>query len=272
MVSRFIFSLVLLAFAFLTGCKNLERDNPLDPENEKSLTYSAVLVEAFVNTAHPSPYNRWALESLRNLQEKYYADFIVCEYHRDLQVDTTVYDDPYNTPDNQTVFQLLQDRYVSQHNDVPRGVPDVYLNGAQYRFSGTYNAQSLRQQVEPLFLQQISQENYFALQPEITFINDTTLQVKCLVAGLGMHVVEQKRLRVIFLKKEWDKAWGLHLNVVTKLVWPGIPVPDIKKGAYKTVDAGRFHFKDLPDRVVVALVSDDELTVYQTRYTDVGKQ
>ncbi len=271
MVSRFIFSLVLLAVVFLTGCKDLERDNLLDPKNENSHTRTVVLVEAFVNVAHPSPYNRWALESLRSLQEKYYADFIVCEYHRDLQVDTTTYDDPYNTPDNQTVFQLLQDRYVSRHSDVPRGVPDVYLNGTEHRFSGAYDAQSLWQQIEPVFLEQISQENYFALQPEITFINDTTLQVKCLVAGLGMHVVEQKRLRVIFLKREWDNAWGLHLNVVTKLVWPGIAVPDIKKGAYKTVDIGQFHFKEIPDKVVVALVSDDELTVYQTSSLDVNR-
>ncbi len=266
MVSRSVFKILVLLL-LLWGCKDLPRDNLFDPQNPNSYTVSRVLVEAFVNVAHPSPYNGWALQSLHQLQDKYRSSFILCEYHRDIQADTATYDDPYNTEDNQTLFQLLQDRYVNVQQNIPRVVPDVYLNGAQERFSGAYDAQSLKEQIEPVFLQ-LRTENYFKLEPVIEGVDDSTISLKCRIAGLGRHAVQNKRLRIIFIKRQWDQKLKLNLNVVVKLVWPGISVPEIKKGKYKTLKAGTFRFQVMPDAVVLALVSEDELTVYQAIYTD----
>ncbi len=266
---RFVFKTVVFLFLLivLESCKDLPRDNLFDPQNPNSFTNTRVLVEAFVNTAHPSPYNTWALQSLHALQQKYPHEFILCEYHRDIQTDTATYDDPYNTGDNQIVFKLLQDRYVSRHSNVPRVMPDVYLNGATHRFVGAYNSWSMQEQIEPVFFQ-LRTKNYFKLEPVIKKIDRTTLSLKCRVAGLGKQTVRDKRLRVIFLKEHWDQTLSLNLSVVSKLVWPSVSVPEIKNGSYKTVDLGRFNFKNWPDRVVVALVSTDESKVFQSVYTD----
>jgi len=258
--------LPLLLLAGLMGCSDLPRDNVLDPKNPDSYSNSNVLVEAFVNLANPAPYNRWALESLTRLKQTCGAPLIVCEYHRDILVDTMVYDDPYNADDTQYIFQFLQDRYVAQNQNVGRVVPDVYVNGALHRFVGAYAPNSLKEQIEPLVLELLAEHNGYLLEPDVRLVNDSTLQVRCRIAGLGDRAVPGSRLRIVFLKRFF--AGDLELHSAIRLVWPGITVKEISKGNYRTLDAGDFSFADLPDGIVFALTTEDELTVLQATYFD----
>ena len=54
MVYRYIFSLV---FLFVISCSEIDRDNILDPKNPSSKRDKVLLLEAFVNTENPAPYN-----------------------------------------------------------------------------------------------------------------------------------------------------------------------------------------------------------------------
>ncbi len=257
---------LLLLLVGLMGCNDLPRDNVLDPKNPDSYSASYVLVEAFVNLANPAPYNKWALESLARLKQTYGASLIVCEYHRDILADTIVYDDPYNVNDTQYIFQFLQDRYVAQNQTVGRAVPDVYVNGALHRFVGAYDPNSLKEQIEPLVLQILSEHNGYLLEPDVRLINDSTLNVRCRIAGLGNRSVPDSRLRIVFLKHFF--IGDLELHSAIKLVWPGITVKKIGEGSYRTLDAGDFSFANLPDGIVFALTTEDELTVLQATYFD----
>ena len=85
--SLYIFSHILLIGTFAAGCKDIERDNILDPKNPNSFRPHVVTVEAFVNTSPELPYNYndIMLEALEQLKTIYAAKIIVSHYHRDVQ-------------------------------------------------------------------------------------------------------------------------------------------------------------------------------------------
>ncbi|NOX89254.1 MAG: hypothetical protein GXO77_09510 [Calditrichaeota bacterium] len=260
--SKILFAILLFVFA----CEDLPRDNVLDPKNPDSYTATVPLIEAFVNLAHPAPYNQWAIQSLNNLSQLYDGKINVVEYHRDITVDSVTYDDPYNTPEAQTLFRLLQDRYVSSHPEIPRSVPDVYLNGADERFTGAYDVQSLKKQIEPELLELLSRKNFYRLEPKISRSGGLSLDVSCKVAVLGNNDGNNLRLRIIFVKKRVQE--NLTLNTVVKLIWPGLAVDKIENGDFTEVEAGSFTFKEseMPDGAVFALTSEDESIVFQSIY------
>ncbi len=261
---RFIFRWLLMSVVLLPlwFCSDLPRDNVLDPKNPDSYRTSVPLIEAFVNLAHPSPYNKWAVQSLNALQADYPQQIIVVEYHRDLTVDSLNYDDPFNDDQQQTFFLQLQNKYVQAWPEVPRVLPDVYLNGAQARFSGAYDELSLKKMLEPVITEHIAQKNDYSLEAEIEK-QDNLVTVRCLVARLGNQAAENLRLRVLFVKRRVSEQ--LQLNSVVKMTWPGILIDNIKAGSYVTIDAGSIA-PQRADGVVLALVTEDELQVLQAVY------
>ncbi len=253
------FSLILMV---TVSCKDLARDNVLDPKNPESYSKTVPLIEAFVNMAHPSPYNRWAVESLNALQNDFAGEVNVVMYHRDLTIDSVVYDDPYNDDLQQSYFLQLQNKYVRLWPEVPRGVPDVYLNGAENRFAGTYEAGSLKKMMEDHIAELIALKNNYLIEPHLQDDGDV-VKVKCLVARLGNTKAENLRLRVLFIKQNVQQ--NLILYSVVKMTWPGILIDRLEAGSYKTINAGQIA-RQQATGVVLALVSNDEQQVLQSKY------
>ncbi|APF18746.1 hypothetical protein Calab_3119 [Caldithrix abyssi DSM 13497] len=265
---RFVFKalplFIILSGLFGLSCTDLERDNLLDPKNPDSYSQTVPLVEAFVNLAHPSPYNRWAVQSLNALTADFPLKMIVVHYHRDLLLDSALYDDPFNDDQQQTYFLQLQDKYVQAASDLPRVLPDVYLNGAQARFSGAYDENSLKMRMERAVSELIAQKNDYILEPIIER-SAGVVQVRCLIARLGKRQAENLRLRILFLKK--NAFENLELNSVVKMSWPGILIDKIKAGEYVEILGGQIA-EQRADGVAFALVTEDELQVLQSKYVE----
>ena len=67
------------------SCKDIPRDNILDPKNPSSKQDKVLLLEAFVNTSHHTPYNYYVLHAIETLSmdENLKDRLIFIEYHRD---------------------------------------------------------------------------------------------------------------------------------------------------------------------------------------------
>ncbi|HHE54596.1 MAG TPA: hypothetical protein ENL21_02360 [Caldithrix abyssi] len=261
-VSIFKISGWLLLILFFVACADLERDNPLDPKNPDSYSQTVPLVEAFVNLAHPTPFNAWAIQSLNALSQQFLGKINIVEYHRDLQIDSVFYDDPFNETNQQSFFLQLQNKYVQLWPDVPRALPDVFLNGALARFSGAYDANSLKTQMESAVSELIAQKNDYILEIEKSKENGI-VRVTCRVARLGNESAENLRLRVLFVKQAQFE--NLNLNYVVQMSWPGILINKLKAGSYQSIDGGQIA-ENRADGVICAIVSEDEQQVFQSQY------
>jgi hypothetical protein len=73
---------LLVSILLISACEDIPRDNLLDPQNPDSYTSSIILLEAFVNTNNPLPYNLWALEALDEIGGLYGTKIVIAEYHR----------------------------------------------------------------------------------------------------------------------------------------------------------------------------------------------
>ncbi|MEJ2050029.1 MAG: hypothetical protein P8Y60_09370, partial [Calditrichota bacterium] len=109
---RFIFS-TIIAILLLSICKDIPRDNPLDPQNPNSYQQNVILLEAFVNTNNPYNYNLWALQALDSIAETYGSHVVIAEYHRN----TSQFTDPLADP----LFELLYEKYVEHSASVMKG-------------------------------------------------------------------------------------------------------------------------------------------------------
>jgi hypothetical protein len=259
MVYRFAFKSALL-FLTLAACSDLPRDNALDPRNEESYTSPVVLVEAFVNLAAPGDYSLWALNSLQTLENTFQGNLLIVEYHRDIFQDTIFYDDPYNSPGNNSLFTTLQDNYIDSAPKIPRCVPDVFVNGAVNRVSGASDSASVRDQLNRLIDDLIKERNNYKIEPAAQRKGVGVYEISCRVACLGNQSANNLRMRVVAIKNLDDQEAS---RAATDVILSEA-LDNIDNGEYIEKDFGKKTLSGDPDAVIFILTSSDEKTVLQT--------
>jgi len=259
-VSVFTFKIGVTALLLflLISCGDIPRDNPLDPKNSDSYTQPVVLLEAFVNYACPGDYSRWAVQSLKAIEQTYPGRVLVAEYHRNLT--NSDYDDPYATKQTSPKFTQIQDSYISD-GGVPIGVPDVFVNGGLKRVSGASSASSVQDEILPFINDLLTQKNYFMLQPQVSLAvgTDTTCQVNCRFARLGNKASNDLKIRLIFIK---DEGLDLLRHRVLDVSLPQA-LETLNAGGYTDVKFEPVALADIPTSVVVSLLDSDGKTVIQ---------
>ena len=90
----------VIPFLFILRC-SIPRDNILDPENPDSYRSHQIMIEAFVNTENPYPYNGYMLGALDSLLHLYKNQLFVAEYHRN----TEDYPSDYHLAENEILYQ-----------------------------------------------------------------------------------------------------------------------------------------------------------------------
>ncbi len=257
MAFKLIFSLILVLL--LSACKDIARDNVLDPKNPDSFNQSVILIEAFVNTeVH---YSGWAVQSLSNLAATYGEDVVIAEYHRDL----TGYPDDYNDSSTDLKFTNLHDKYVGQNPDIPRSVPDVFINGHANRISGAADATSVNEQASGIVENLLSQKNYYKIEPIIENNGSGNLSISCRIARLGNKSANGLKVRAIFIK---DHQLS-DLNRVVMDMTLALQIADIESGGFKEVELGDFSLGTSPSYILIALLLEDERTILQCVKQDI---
>ena len=246
----------LLLLLLLAGCSDIPRDNLLDPKNPQGYSDSVILIEAFVNTsaAIPGGYSEMAEAGLDEVQRFYGDKVIIVEYHRDIKG----YDDPFNTSTTNIRFTQLHEAYTTGQ-EIPRAVPDIFINGSERRVSGASSAATVAEQVRQKTAEISEGKNYLSIDIEAELLHSAEIQVTCRIASLGNKAAENKKLRLIYLTKGANNSGG---RTVQDLVMVE-KMPDISKGGIVKVTFDSYLFTEKPDKIVVAVTSGDGLHIIQ---------
>ena len=236
----------------LISCKDIPRDNLLDPQNPDSYQESTILLEAFVNTNNPYNYNQWALQALDSIAEIYGSRVVIAEYHRK----TSVYSDSLF---NQ-VFELLYDKYVQNSVSPVKGVPDVFINGTGNRVQGASSVSSVLSRLNAALVDQVILENQYTLQPGEIKINGSEVNASCTIARLGNRSSENLLLKMILLQRIDNQK----LKRVVRDLKKSTVISRLEAGEIKTINFDPVSFSEKPDEIIFCLTSSDELTVYQS--------
>ncbi len=246
----------LLLLLLIVSCSDIPRDNLLDPKNPDGYSDSVILIEAFVNTSPdiPGGFSEMALAGLDEVQAFYGDQVIIIEYHRDVQD----YNDPLNTEASNSRFTELHNAYTAG-KEIPRAVPDIFVNGASRRVSGAASAASVAEQVQQKTTPLVDEKNFLSMDIDIEFLQSNELQVTCRIASLGNKAAENKKLRLIYLYEGQNNS---AKRTVQDLVMSK-NMPDISKGGIVKVTFDPYTFLIKPDRIVAAVTSDDGLKINQ---------
>jgi len=242
----------------MTACTDMERTNPVDPKNEKSMTETIVLIEAFVNTNNDFQYNEWMLSAIQSVSQLYSERIVIAEYHRN--VSEPGYDDPYSD----VRYEELYTTYLSAFSGSLKGVPDVFFQGISGRIQGAYETDDAEDRIMTIVNPILETVNEYYIESEVKQ-KSTGLEVLVRAARLGNKALGKARLRFIFIR-EVDQ--DILRNVVVGPVdWISpIVVQDLEAGDYfeHTEETIKFAPSTDPDRMIVVLTSADGKTVYQS--------
>ncbi len=258
LVHRYIFNFLFLLILVM-NCKDIPRDNLLDPGNPDSYQPPIILLEAFVNTNNPFSYNEWALAALDSVQMLFPSQIVIAEYHRN----TSQYTDPLVSP-NRPIFELLYTEYVENSPSQLKAVPDIFINGISRRVQGASSTRSVIERLNTVLSQMVVQNNHFTLEPEDIIAGATEVSAGCKIARLGDEPAENLLLRLILIKRINSQELK---RVVTDLKKSSI-ISRLEAGEIRNVNFDPVQVNQKPDALIFALTSDDDLTVYQSIKVD----
>jgi hypothetical protein len=234
------------------SCSDFPRDNVLDPKNPNSYQSSVVLLEAFVNTNNPFPYNLWTLEALDSIKSIYGSNAVIIEYHQDTQQFT----DPYS---NTLIFEPLYEKYVQNSTPNVKGVPDVFIMGSGQRVQGASSTNSVLTRLNSILTPLVVLNTYYTLEPANINISGNQLSMSCKVARLGNQSAANLSLRAILLRQVNSQ----ELKRVALDIVKADNIARLEAGEIRTVDFDPFEFIERPDWIIFSLTSSNELMVYQ---------
>ena len=250
-------SKLLFLLAGLMACKDIPRDNPLDPKNPESVREQTVLAEAFVNTnsvlADSVLYNQNMLTALYRLQSKYGSRMVLSVHHRNL----SGYQDSLAIFESEDLYQ----RYIQGTNDAVKGVPDVFINGLAARIQGASTSENAEYRVDTALQSFLIENGFFTIEPTITLSNGV-LRCNTTFARLGSSVAKDILLKM-FVLQDMDTQWarravrGISRSNLIQNIQPG----ERKNIQFDAVSG----LSNQPIRVIIAVVSEDEYTVYQVK-------
>lgn len=252
---KYIFNLLISIFLWMM-CKDIPRDNLLDPKNPNSSQSSTVLLEAFVNTNNPYSYNQWALQALDSIKVIYSDKILIAEYHRD----TDQYTDPYS----KEIFEPLYEKYIENSQLKLKGVPDIFINGTTKRVQGAASVSGVTTRLNLILSELVILNNHFTLEPAEININSTDLTASCKIACLGNQSAENLLLRMILIQK----VNSHELKRVVSDLEKSIIISRLEAGEITSINFNPIRISQRPDKIIFSLTSSDELTVYQNIKVD----
>ena len=171
------------------SCEDIPRDNPLDPKNPNSTRSRKILIEAFVNTNNPLPYNQFALTALDSLSQLHSNKVVILEYHRN----TRDYTDPYHLPENEALYQSYIDLF-----DGVAGVPDVFFNIRTKRVQGASSVANSFTRFTEALSGLLNRNSQYALELNYR-VSDTSIIPEITLAKLGEKDARNIRIKAILI-------------------------------------------------------------------------
>ena len=255
-MSLSIFRIICILPLLLPACKDISRDNPLDPKNPAAYQPHTVSIEVFINTNDSIPYNYnfEMLAALDQIKQKYDSHVSLVEYHRNVQ--------DYEDPDHSVENEALYTKYVDSFKPGTKGVPDVFINGTTSRVQGAYDAGGttlfrLEQALGPLLVQ----NSGIAIEPELGYSGNSVI-IAARIGVLGETVAGKIIVRTILISDGNDV---FHQRVAKKILRSSVS-PWMVGGEVRKFEIGTITISgDGPHRLVFQVVPEDELFIFQSK-------
>jgi len=251
---RFPFRLLTL-FPILAvqaiSCGDIPRDNPLDPKNPEGFRERKVMVEAFVNTENPLPYNHDMLAALDSLKTFYPNRIVIAEFHRN----TKEYADRYHLNEN----ELLYNNYLTALGSNLKGVPDVFINGIDSRVQGASGIQSALFRLQEKILPKLSTNCYFTL--EVSYLkNGGKITPKVTLARLGRKDATSIVLRAVLIARINES----DLRRVVRGSARSGTISRLAHGESRTVTLPELSLDiSFPNRLIIIVTDKNEREIFQ---------
>lgn len=195
--------LILSFLLLLAACEDLERNNPLDPQNPSSERRRVVFVEAFVNNA--APFSGFALAALDSLAAMFPRQQVVIVEHH---LPSAKFVDIAALPESAVRYQM--------HTTDNPAVPDIFLNGSQNRVQGASSASAALFRYRNALQAEIDKVAHFTVEAKKT-ITANQVDVDVTIARLGKDSFSQFAVTVMIIE---DLGSAGHHHVVRKVLLP----------------------------------------------------
>lgn len=263
MYFKYFSHLILVLFVFVS-CDDIDRDNVLDPKNPASERPQVIAVEAFVNTNNtiPNPYNEHLLNALDQLESIYGDKITVAEFHRSILPD---YPDTYSLNANEILYGQYYNYFLNLDPNTIKGVPDVYINGTEFRVQGASSAASVLLRLQHVIDPLISQNAYFTIEENITN-EGNEYKILVNIARLGSTDAADIMVKAVIIN-QFDN--DLHERVVTNNL-KSQEIRNISNGEIKEIDLGDVSILPVNSEVIIMITSADELQIFQSKKVDLN--
>ncbi|MCI0695690.1 hypothetical protein L0337_27270 [candidate division KSB1 bacterium] len=194
----------ILSFLFLlVACEDLERGNPLDPNNPSSERRRVVFVEAFVNDT--APFSDFALRALDSLAVTFSPQQVVIVEHH---LPSAKFADAEALPESDNRYRLL--------TAADPAVPDIFFNGSQSRVQGASTTGAAVFRYRHAIQAEIDKVAHFTIEAQKT-ISANRIDIDVTVARLGKDGFSQFAVTAMIAE---DLGAAGHHHVARKILLP----------------------------------------------------
>ena len=197
-----IAAMLSLAIAFfLLSCDNLDKDNPLDPQNPDSERNRIAVIEVFINDSDGEIIHS-AVDGILQLRREYGTGKVaLLEHHIEKSHGTDVY-----------ALETSLQRYMSYTLDSPQGLPHLFFDGPQHQALGAFDKDIAYQRYRNELEQRLSQPAHFTIEGSVQFLSGRA-RVRADVARLGNEDAKNINIYAIFC----EPVFGNEREVVRRI-------------------------------------------------------
>jgi hypothetical protein len=165
--------LSLVVAFFLLNCGNLDRDNPLDPQNPEGERNRLAVIEVFINDSDGEIIQS-AVDGILQLTREYGTGKVaLLEHHIEKSHGTDVY-----------ALETSLQRYLCYTLDSPQGLPHLFFDGPQHQALGAFDKDIAYQRYRSELEQRLSQPAHFTIEGSVQLVAGRA-HVRAEVARLG---------------------------------------------------------------------------------------
>ena len=246
-----IFAVLFFSVVILISCKDIPRDNVLDPKNPDSYRAQVISLEAFVNTQNDTLYNEYMLSGLQTIVNRYPGKLILLQYHRN----TSFFKDSLAIPENESLYE----QYVNKF-DALKGVPDVFINGSVDRIKGASSIENAIERVDSAIQPLLIENTFFTIESTVTRSN-SKISIATIIARLGSESISDIIVRAT-VTEQIDS--GIYTRVVRHMENSNL-IPRLQPGEQKEIKYSDVTIESGANlQVIFTITSNQSLIVYQS--------
>jgi len=251
MKTKSVCKILLVLILLFAGCGDLDRTNPLDPQNPDSIRGETVLVESFVNESGGTVIES-SVNAFERILKEYGAEtFIYMEHHVEKTKGTDVH-----------ALEASLSRYLSLvPQTAEQAIPDVFFNGIQGRVQGASDEESAYLRYSAELEKELGRKTTFTIEAAAR-LQAGNISVSAKIAKLGNTDAEE----IVVSLAVTEKVAG-RLRKIVRAFIPVDTIGDLKHGEIKSLSRDvaiqpEWNPDDL--EIVVIVHNSRTLVVYQS--------